>query len=54
MAGNLFWDVDTQVDFVDPGGVLHVPGAEAIVPNLEALTVHARRMGIASGSGWST
>lgn len=34
----LFWDVDTQVDFISPGGRLHVPGAESIVPNLARLT----------------
>ena len=34
----LFWDVDTQVDFIRPEGKLYVPGAEEIVPNLERLT----------------
>jgi nicotinamidase/pyrazinamidase len=34
----LFWDVDTQFDFMDPAGKLYVPGAEAIIPNLERLT----------------
>ncbi len=37
----LFWDVDTQADFIDPGGRLHVPGAEKIVPNLRQLTASA-------------
>jgi nicotinamidase/pyrazinamidase len=46
MAGILFWDVDTQVDFMDPSGALYVPGAETIVANLETLTLHARRSGI--------
>lgn len=40
--GILFWDVDTQVDFIDPKGKLYVPGAEKIVPNLERLTGWAR------------
>lgn len=33
----LFWDVDTQVDFMNPGGKLYVPGAETIIPNLQRL-----------------
>jgi nicotinamidase/pyrazinamidase len=40
------WDVDTQVDFMFPGRPLHVPGAEAILPNLAALTHHAREAGL--------
>jgi nicotinamidase/pyrazinamidase len=46
MPGTLFWDVDTQVDFMEPGGALSVPGAEEIVENLGRLTRHARRMGL--------
>jgi nicotinamidase/pyrazinamidase len=42
----LFWDVDTQVDFMLPGGSLYVPGAEQIIPNLERLTQHASHHGI--------
>ncbi|HSA91613.1 MAG TPA: isochorismatase family cysteine hydrolase [Terriglobales bacterium] len=34
----VFWDEDTQVDFIHPGGKLYVPGAEAILPNLKRLT----------------
>ena len=34
----VFWDVDTQVDFMRPDGRLYVDGAEAIVANLAALT----------------
>jgi nicotinamidase/pyrazinamidase len=37
----LFWDVDTQFDFMYPAGKLHVPGAEAIIPNLQRLTSFA-------------
>ncbi len=47
MADTLFWDVDTQVDFMDPAGAPYVPRAETIVANLEKLTLHAKRMGIA-------
>ena len=39
----IFWDVDTQVDFMLPGGKLYVPGAEKLLPNLKLLTDAARR-----------
>src|SRR5215813_5085556 len=39
----LFWDVDTQVDFIHPDGKLYVPGAEKIVHNLRQLTEFAGR-----------
>jgi nicotinamidase/pyrazinamidase len=42
----IFWDVDTQVDFILPGRPLYVPGAEEILPRLEELTAYARREGI--------
>ena len=42
----LFWDVDTQHDFMDADGRLAVPGAEAIVPNLARLTEFAVEHGI--------
>lgn len=34
----IFWDVDTQADFMLPGGKLYVPGAERLIPNLKRLT----------------
>jgi nicotinamidase/pyrazinamidase len=37
----IFWDVDTQCDFLLPGGKLYVPGAEQIIPNLGRLTCWA-------------
>ena len=38
----VFWDVDTQVDFMHPGGKLYVPGAEKLIPNLKRLVDAAR------------
>ncbi len=46
MARLVYWDVDTQHDFIHPEGKLHVPGAEQIVPNLKRLTDHAHAHGI--------
>lgn len=34
----VFFDVDTQLDFMYPAGALYVPGAEEILPMLGALT----------------
>ena len=34
----IFWDVDTQVDFMLPEGKLYVSGAETIIPTLARLT----------------
>jgi nicotinamidase/pyrazinamidase len=38
----VFWEVDTQADFMLPGGNLYVPGAEKIIPNLKRLVDAAR------------
>jgi nicotinamidase/pyrazinamidase len=38
----IFWAVDTQADFMLPGGKLYVPGAENLLPNLKRLTNEAR------------
>jgi nicotinamidase/pyrazinamidase len=42
----LFWDVDTQFDFMHPAGKLYVPGAERVIPNLQRLTAFAAQHGI--------
>ena len=39
----VFWDVDTQRDFMLPGGKLYVPGAEKLIPNLNRLTDESRK-----------
>ena len=39
----IFWEVDVQADFMLPGGKLHVPGAEKLLPNIRKLTDAARR-----------
>ncbi len=38
-----FFDVDTQRDFVLPGGALYVPGAERLIPKFRRLFDLARR-----------
>jgi nicotinamidase/pyrazinamidase len=42
----LFWDVDTQHDFIDEDGKLPAPGAPAIIPNLQKLTRAAVEHGV--------
>jgi nicotinamidase/pyrazinamidase len=37
----VFFDIDTQIDFVDPAGALYVPGAEDILPIVSELNRHA-------------
>jgi len=41
----LFWDVDTQYDFMRPEGRLYVPGAEGIIDNV----CRARRFALDNG-----
>jgi nicotinamidase/pyrazinamidase len=42
----LFWNVDTQEDFIDQSGKLYVPGAEEIRPVLKQITDFAKAEGI--------
>ena len=42
----LFWNVDTQIDFMNSKGKLYVQGAEEILPNLGKLTDLASNYGI--------
>lgn len=41
MPSVIFWDVDTQHDFMHADGKLYVPDSEAIIPNLKRLTDYA-------------
>jgi len=42
----ILWDVDTQVDFMEPSGKLYVPDAEDVAPAMERLVDAARAAGI--------
>jgi nicotinamidase/pyrazinamidase len=42
----LFWDVDTQYDFMRADGLLYVPDSESIIPVLARLTDYAHRRGL--------
>ena len=46
MTRVVLWDVDTQVDFVEPEGKLAVPGAFAVVPAMARLVEAARAAGL--------
>ena len=46
MAGRILWDVDTQVDFMEPTGKLYVPGANDVAPAMERLVDAARAAGL--------
>ncbi|CAG7581171.1 MAG: Nicotinamidase/pyrazinamidase [uncultured marine phage] len=42
----VFWNVDTQIDFMDSDGALYVEGAEEIKPTLKSLTDFAKENNI--------
>jgi len=42
----VFFDIDTQIDFLYPAGALYVPGAEAIVDRVAALNRWATANGV--------
>jgi nicotinamidase/pyrazinamidase len=46
VSGAVLWDVDTQVDFMLPGGKLYVPGAETVAAAMGRLVGAAREAGI--------
>ncbi len=50
MRNVVFWDVDTQIDFMEPTGKLYVSGAEEIKDNLTYLTEMGVAWGRLSGS----
>jgi len=42
----VFFDVDTQIDFLYPAGALYVPGAEKLLPALARLSCYAADHGV--------
>ena len=46
MSVRVFWDVDTQVDFMLPHGKLYVDGSETLAPNLARLTRYAHERNV--------
>jgi len=46
MSGTILWDVDTQVDFIEPAGKLYFPGAEEARPTMARLVEAARTAGV--------
>src|SRR5205085_5589314 len=46
LPGAILWDVDTQVDFMLPGGKLYVPGAERVAPAMRRIVEAARAAGV--------
>jgi nicotinamidase/pyrazinamidase len=42
----VFFDVDTQIDFLFPAGALYAPGAEKIIATVAKLNHHAAKHGI--------
>jgi nicotinamidase/pyrazinamidase len=46
VGGTILWDVDTQVDFIEPGGKLYFAGAEEARPATARLVEAARVAGV--------
>lgn len=46
MGGTILWDVDTQADFIEPGGKLYFEGAEEARPAMARLVEAARAAGV--------
>jgi nicotinamidase/pyrazinamidase len=46
MSGTILWDVDTQVDFIEPGGKLYFEGAEEARPAMASLVAAACAAGV--------
>jgi nicotinamidase/pyrazinamidase len=46
MSGTILWDVDTQVDFIEPGAKLYFTGAEEARPAMARLVEAARAAGV--------
>jgi len=46
VSGRILWDVDTQVDFIEPEGKLYFPGAEEAKPAMAQLVEAARGAGV--------
>jgi nicotinamidase/pyrazinamidase len=46
VSRKIFWDVDTQHDFMKADGKLYVPESESIIPNLARLRTFASTKGI--------
>jgi nicotinamidase/pyrazinamidase len=43
MTGTVFFDIDTELDFLYPAGALYVHGAEAIVDRVAGLNRRAAK-----------
>jgi nicotinamidase/pyrazinamidase len=46
VSGTILWDVDTQVDFIEPGAKLYFTGAEEARPAMARLVAAARAAGV--------
>jgi nicotinamidase/pyrazinamidase len=44
--GTILWDVDTQIDFIEPGAKLYFTGAEEVRPAMARLVEAAREAGV--------